>query len=327
MKIILVTGGCGYIGSHFIASLNPNNFKIIIIDNLSNSSLDIIDKLRQITNIDISFHNENLLNFKKINSILSNYKIDLVVHFAGLKSVSESIKYPELYYNNNVKGSINLFKAMHNNFINKIIFSSSASVYGNQEKQPINENVTLNPLNPYAETKVAIEEILKKITKKNKNFSSISLRYFNPIGAHNSGLLAESPKRPTNIMPLIVNVAKGIVTKLQVFGNDYPTSDGTGLRDYIHILDLVDAHIASIDFIKKNKGSFVFNIGTGKPYSVLELIKTFEKVNKLKINFKFSLRRDGDIACCYANPLLANKKLKWKASRTLEQMCFDALNY
>lgn len=325
MKTILVTGGCGFIGSHFISILDPKKYKVIIVDNLCNSDKSTIKKIKKINNIAIKFYDIDLKQKNKIFDIFRKNSIDIVVHFAGLKAVAESLNNPLDYFENNVTGSINLFQAMDVYDVKQIIFSSSATVYGLQIKQPVSEEQTTQPINPYGQTKLIIEKILFDLVKSDDKFKAIVLRYFNPIGAHKSGLLSESPKNmPNNLMPHIINVAAKLSKNLKVYGDDYKTPDGSGLRDYIHVMDLVDAHMSAIKNLRKLNGINYFNIGTGIPTSVFELIRVFEEVNNVKIPFKVTKRRIGDSAICYANPQLAKKKLNWSSRLNLHDACRDA---
>ena len=325
MDNILVTGGLGYIGSHFITTLNPKKFKVIVVDNLSNSSVRVIDQIKKIINIEIVFYKINLSNEKLLDKIFKQHSINYVVHFAGLKSVNDSIEFPDFYYDNNVTSTDILLEKMLKHNVKKLIFSSSATVYGHQNKQPVNEDFSLNPINPYGETKKIIEDKLANIVIKFNDFSASCLRYFNPVGAHSSALIGEnSIGSPNNLMPYLLGVASGKFKYLKIFGDNYNTPDGSGLRDYIHVMDLAESHNHSINFLKKNNGLFIFNIGTGKPYSVFDLIKTFEEVNQVRIPYQISNRRNGDVDVCYANVKKANDILGWKSKRSIEQICIDA---
>ena len=337
MKRILVTGGSGFIGSHTCVSLIENGYEVYIIDSLSNSDKKSLEKIKLIFSkreIDISnklfFFKGDLRDklfldyfFKKVKS--KGNSIDGVIHFAGLKSLAESINQPFKYWENNVIGSYNLFKSMLENNCKTIIFSSSATVYGSTKGEFINESSNINPINAYGTTKFTVENLLKNIYEiKTEEWNIAILRYFNPIGAHNSGFIGENPiEKPNNIFPLIINAAYE-KNKLKVFGNDWPTHDGTCIRDYIHIMDLAEGHLKALDFLfKKNNQLIKINIGTGKGYSVLDLIKTFEKVNNVEVPFIFSKRRDGDSCKLIANNLEAKKILNWHPLRSLEEMCSD----
>ena len=294
---LLITGGLGYIGSHIAKILE--NKKIVIIDNQSNSNLDF-EKILPNAKV---FLNE--ITFKNLNTIFEKYKIKEVIHLAGLKSVNDSITSPLSYYQNNVVTTLNLLESMDKFRINKLIFSSSATVYGNNNSSPLSENFITSAINPYGETKIVNENIIRNYCNTNKKFSAVCLRYFNPIGAHNSGELKDSPLgSPQNLMPLVIKAAKG--GKLKIYGSDYPTKDGTCIRDYIHVVDLAEAHLKCIDFLDKNIGFEIFNVGLGQGISVLELVSLFEKTNKVKVNYEFTNRRHGDSAISYAS----NKKIK-----------------
>ena len=337
MKRILVTGGTGYIGSHTCASLLEGGNEVYILDSLFNSSKKSLDNIELIFSnrkIDISnrlhFFEGDLRDKEFIDSVFKKAKskgnsIDGVIHFAGLKVGAESLKYPFKYWENNVIGSFNLFKSMSENNCKTIVFSSSATVYGNSKDELIKESSNINPINTYGSTKFTVENFLKNIYDTRTNEWNIAiLRYFNPIGAHNSGLIGENPlQKPNNIFPLIINAAHD-KNKLKVFGNDWPTHDGTCVRDYIHVMDLAEGHLKALDFLFKNNNQLInLNIGTGKGYSVLELIKTFEKVNNVEVPLIFSKRRDGDACKVVANNLEAKLILKWHPLKSLEEMCRD----
>ncbi|EHS0353916.1 UDP-glucose 4-epimerase GalE [Escherichia coli] len=323
---VLVTGGAGYIGSHTIIDLLENNYQVVAIDNLSNSSFESIKRIKEVTNRHFDFYKVDLRNKKELDDIFLKHDISCVLHFAGLKSVSDSIKNPLNYYDNNVFGTLNLLSLMIEHCVYRLIFSSSATVYGVPEKIPVTENCqTGGTTNPYGYSKLMIEQIIKDITMSDSNWTAISLRYFNPVGAHPSGLLGESPIGiPNNLVPYITQVASGKLTKLNVYGSDYNTKDGSGVRDYIHVLDLASGHTAALNKIGDLSGFNAFNLGTGKGYSVLELISCFEKVNDVKVPFTIAERRDGDVAECWSSPNLANAVLKWKAKYSLEDMLKDA---
>ena len=337
MKRILVTGGTGFIGSHTCASLLENGNEVYILDSLSNSSKKSLDNIKLIfskRNIDISkklyFFRGDLRNKEFIDSVFEKVKsrgksIDGVIHFAGLKAVAESVKYPLRYWENNVIGSFNLFKSMSENNCTTIVFSSSATVYGNTNDELLKESSDINPINTYGSTKLTVENLLENISQTKKNEWDIAiLRYFNPIGAHISGFIGENPlEKPNNIFPLIINAAYE-KNKLKVFGNDWPTHDGTCIRDYIHVLDLAEGHLKALDFLfRRNNQLINLNIGTGKGHSVLDLIKTFEKVNNVDVPYIFSHRRDGDSCKLVANNLKAKEVLNWHPLRSIEEMCRD----
>lgn len=325
---ILVTGGTGYIGSHTCVELLNNNYEVIIVDNLVNSQQDVIDKIKKITNKDVTFYKGDVCDYALLNKIFSHHKIDAVIHFAGLKAVGESVKKPLLYYRNNLDSTLNLLEVMTKYNCKNIVFSSSATVYGSPEELPIKESAKLSTTNPYGSTKLYIEGILKDLYISDNSWNIAILRYFNPIGAHPSGLIGESPNGiPNNLMPYILKVATGELEVLNVFGNDYETKDGTGVRDYIHVVDLAKGHIKAISKVLNNSGLDYYNLGTGCGYSVLDIINTFEKVNNIKINYKIVQRRPGDIAICYADPTYAYEQLNWKAELDIEDMCRDSYHF
>ena len=323
---ILITGGLGYIGSHTCLSLVKKGHNIVAIDNLSNSSIVVLEKLNKLSKTSIDFVQGSVLNLDILTKTLRDYEIDSVIHFAGLKSVPLSIKSPLSYYQNNVYGTLTLLKAMTSLNIKKLVFSSSATIYGEPEYLPYDENHRLNPLSTYAKTKFMIEEILGDLCRSDKEWRAISLRYFNPSGAHETGLIGESPKDlSTNIMPHLLKVASGDLPYLKVFGDDYNTPDGTGIRDYIHVMDLADAHSMAVNFLNKMENYHeIFNLGIGKGVSVMELIKTFEKVNQVSIAFKIEKRREGDIDEFYADNSKSIKVLGWTPKRNLDDMCKSA---
>ena len=329
MPCILLTGGFGYIGSHTATILSENNQEFVIVDNFKNCKRDIVDRLKKITNKKITFYNCDIRNTQSLIKIIKENKITSVIHFAALKSVPDSILEPLEYYEVNVNGTISLLKAMKLTGVKKFIFSSSAAVYGEPDSCPINENHALKPLNPYANTKILIENILKDIVKADNDWSISCLRYFNPIGSHSTGLIGDDPLsgKNINLMPEIIKSVKGLRKYLNVFGDDYKTLDGTGIRDYIHIMDLSEAHVKALAFVHKNPGINFFNIGTGKGVSVLELIKAFENVSGIDVPIKILKRREGDCAVCYANPQKANDKLNWYAKYDLTQMCESAWEF
>lgn len=330
MKKIFITGCCGYIGSHTCVELLNNNYEIIGLDNFSNSKRNVLDAICKITGKNIKFYEGDMLNKKLLEKIFQENKIDIVIDFAAFKSVGDSVNMPIEYYTNNVSSVLTLLSVMKQNKVKKLIFSSSATVYGESKIMPINENCEIgNTTNPYGTSKLFVEKILQDLYKSDKAWNICIFRYFNPVGAHESGLIGEDPNGiPANLMPYISKVATGELKELSVFGNDYDTKDGTGVRDYIHIVDLAKAHVKGVEKLCKTKsGLFIFNLGTGKGYSVLDMIKAFEKANNTKINYKIVERRPGDIATCYADPSLAEKELNWKATLTLEDMCRDSYNF
>lgn len=322
---ILVTGGIGFIGSHTCVELLNDNHQIVVIDNLSNCSIDAVDKIKQITGKDFTFIECDIRDEALLEKIFTENDFDCVIHFAGLKAVGESVCMPLEYFDNNVGGTVTLLEVMKRHNVKRIIFSSSATVYGSPATLPITEEFPLGPVtNPYGRTKLMIEEILKDLWVSDNSWSIILLRYFNPIGAHSSGLLCESPKgTPNNIMPRILNVALKITPYITVFGNDYDTPDGTGVRDYIHVTDLALGHVAALKFVMENNKVEAFNLGTGTGYSVFDLIHTFIRVNGVEIPYSIEARRPGDIAACYADPDKALQILGWKTTRNLETMCID----
>lgn len=321
---ILVTGGMGYIGSHTIVELLNEGNEVIVIDNLCNSKLDRKVGIEKITNKKFRFHNINLCDYEETNKIFQTEEIDAVIHFAALKAVGESVKNPIKYYLNNLYSTLNLLNIMDKNNVRNFVFSSSATVYGNAEKMPIKEEEALSSTNPYGKTKVFIEEFLRDIYYSNMQWNIAILRYFNPIGAHESGLIGEEPNGiPNNLMPYITKVAKGELKELRVFGNDYGTSDGTPIRDYIHVVDLAKGHIKALDLLRDKPGLVTYNLGTGTGYTVMEVLKEFERVTEVSIPYKVVERRAGDVEICYADSTKANEELGWKAERTIEDMCRD----
>ena len=327
---VLVTGGTGYIGSHTCVELINEGYEVIIIDNLVNSSKDVVEKIETITGKKIKFYENDCCDKNALRKIFKeNEGIEAVLHFAGLKAVGESVSMPIKYYENNLGSTLSLIDVMNEFNCKNIVFSSSATVYGDPEELPITENAIVGgTTNPYGTTKYFIERILKDVCIADKDFSVVLLRYFNPIGAHESGLIGENPNGiPNNLMPYIIKVAVGELPILNVFGNDYDTPDGTGVRDYIHVVDLAKGHIKALEKAINSKGTKVYNLGTGHGYSVLDLVNTFEKVNNIKVNYKIVERRPGDIATCYADPAKAYKELGWKAEKEIEDMCRDAYNF
>ena len=325
---IMITGGSGFIGSHILVELLKETHKIFVIDNFSNSSPKVFKKINEISNCDINFKNIDLINFDELKKIFYDFGPDLIIHLAGLKSVSESNTNPLIYYENNVIGSINLLKAMDTIECKNIIFSSSATVYGNPQYLPLDENHPCKPTNTYGITKFIVEEIIKDWCKTNSKKKSVILRYFNPIGAHTSGLIGEDTfGTPNNLMPYITQVASGRLEKLKIYGNDYETNDGTGVRDYIHIVDLAKGHLAAIDFLRKCKGIEIFNLGTGFGHSVKDVIDSFEKISGISIKCEICSRRSGDVAISYTDVKKSKKLLKWEYSLNLNDMIKDAWNW
>ena len=326
---ILVTGGTGYIGSHTTVELLNTGDEVIIVDNLSNSKALVIDRIEQICGKRPEFIKCDLLDKAALDSVFESHpEIDSVIHFAGLKAVGESTKLPLFYYHNNITGTINLLQSMIEHKVNRIVFSSSATVYGVPKSVPISEDFPLSTTNPYGETKLMIERILKDTCAAYPEFSACVLRYFNPIGAHESGLIGEDPKGiPNNLLPYITKVAIGKLECLSVFGNDYPTHDGTGVRDYIHVVDLALAHLKAIDYTKTLSGIDYINVGTGKGYSVLDIVNAFGEAWGSPINYRIADRRPGDVAECYADPSKALNVLGWRAERDLKKMCEDSARW
>ena len=325
---ILVTGGCGYIGSHTCVELLEEGYEIVVVDNFSNSKKEVVDKIKTITKKDFKFYEGNVCDKDLMNKIGDEEKIGAVIHFAGYKAVGESVKYPLLYYRNNIDSTLTLCEVMNSHNVKKLVFSSSATVYGKPKSLPIKEDFPLSTTNPYGSTKLMIEGILKDLYISDNSWSIAILRYFNPIGAHESGLIGEDPNDiPNNLMPYIMKVATGELECLSVFGNDYDTKDGTGVRDYIHVVDLSKGHIKAIEKIKDTNGIDYYNLGTGKGYSVLEIVDNFSKVNNVKVNYKIAPRRPGDIDACYADPSYAKEQLGWTAEKGIEEMCKDAYRF
>lgn len=319
---VLLTGGAGYIGSHTAVALSEAGHTVVIIDNFCNSHKSVLARLAKIIGKELSCVEADIRNTRLVTKVLKDHQIDAVIHFAGLKAVGESVEMPIEYYANNVQGTISLLEAMQLAKIKTLIFSSSATVYGDPQYLPIDESHPTNVKNPYGRSKLHIEEMLKDIAISDAEWKIICLRYFNPVGAHESGLIREDPNGiPNNLMPYISQVAIGRLPELNIYGNDYPTPDGTGVRDYIHIMDLAEGHMAALDYVFISTGLKVINLGTGRGHSVLEMLDAFEKVNKVHIPFKIVERRQGDVACCYAKTEYAEKLLSWRAKRSLAQMC------
>jgi len=322
---ILITGGAGYIGSHTCVELLNTGYDVVVVDNLSNSKPESLKRIQEITGKSLKFYNVDILNKEKLEEVFNENEIEAVIHFAGLKAVGESVELPINYYHNNITGTLILCEVMKKHNVKKIVFSSSATVYGMNNKSPLTEDLPLSATNPYGWTKLMIEQILKDIYVSDKEWSVSLLRYFNPIGAHESGKIGEDPNGiPNNLMPYITQVAIGKMDKLNIFGNDYDTHDGTGVRDYIHVVDLAKGHLKALNKIVYTLGINTYNLGTGIGYSVLDVVKSFEKATGIKIPYKITNRRPGDIAICYADPTKAYNELGWKAEKNLEDMCRDA---
>ena len=325
---ILLTGGAGYIGSHTALCIAKAGFDVVVLDNLSNSSPEAIHRVNQITGANIALVVGDCTVREDLEKVFSQYSIDQVVHFAGLKAVGESVQKPLSYYRNNLDASLTLLETMAAHGCHQLVFSSSATVYGTIQKMPLQEDFPLGCTNPYGWTKLMSEQIFRDVGAADPELSIVLLRYFNPVGAHESGMIGEDPSGiPNNLMPYICQVAEGRLPQLSVFGNDYPTPDGTGVRDYIHVMDLAEGHLAALKYANEHKGVEVFNLGTGVGYSVLDLLHTFEEVNHLKVPYRIVGRRPGDIAVCYADPTKAHELLNWQTHRSLADMCRDAWNW
>ena len=322
---ILVTGGAGYIGSHTCVELLNAGYDVVVVDNLVNSSRESVARVEELTGKKISFYEEDLLNEKAIDAIFEKENIDSVIHFAALKAVGESCQIPLRYFDNNLTGTLNLLKVMEKHGVKSIVFSSSATVYGKPESVPIREDFPLSVSNPYGRTKLIIEDMLRDIYKSDNEWDIALLRYFNPIGAHESGMIGENPHGiPNNLLPYVAKVAAGQLECVNVFGDDYDTPDGTGVRDYIHVVDLATGHIKALEKLVTHPGLVTYNLGTGVGYSVLDIIKNFEKACGKEIPYKITPRRPGDIDMCYADPAKAKEELGWEATRSIDKMCEDA---
>lgn len=322
---VLVTGGMGYIGSHTCIELLNSGKEVIVIDNLYNSKIQVKDRIKEITGKDIKFYNINLTDKEKAETVFKENKIDSVIHFAALKAVGESVSKPLEYYTNNMTCLLNILNLMKEYNVKNLIFSSSATVYGQAKTMPILETFPRSATNPYGQTKLMSENILMDLAKADKSFNIALLRYFNPIGAHESGLIGEEARGiPNNLMPYITKVAVGELKELSVFGNDYNTPDGTCIRDYIHVVDLAKGHIKALEKLDTNCGLVIYNLGTGKGYSVLDIVKAFSKASNIDIPYKIAPRRPGDITVCYADPSKANKELNWHAEKDINDMCRDS---
>jgi UDP-glucose 4-epimerase len=324
-QVILVTGGAGYIGSHCCVELLQADYEVVVVDNLSNSSEESLRRVREIAGKDLEFHKVDLLDRAALQEVFRTHRFDAVIHFAGLKAVAESTEIPLRYYHNNLTGTLHLLKCMKRHGVTDLVFSSSATVYGDPAHVPITENFPLQATNPYGSTKLMIEEFCRDVAAAQGGWRIILLRYFNPVGAHPSGRIGEDPRGiPNNLMPYVMQVAVGKHPYLSVFGNDYPTPDGTGVRDYIHVVDLVVGHLNALESLPGTRGCVAYNLGTGRGYSVLEMVAAAEKASGKTVPHKVVGRRAGDIAQCYADPSLAADKLGWRATRGLDEMCADA---
>lgn len=323
--MILVTGGIGYIGSHTVVELMQAGFDVLIVDNFCNSKASVLERIESIVGCRPDFVEADVRNREAMRALFSDYRLDAVIHFAGLKAVGESVAQPLRYYDNNISGSLVLFETMAEAGVKTLVFSSSATVYGDPHAVPIREDFPLSATNPYGRSKLIIEEVLGDIARADTSWHIALLRYFNPVGAHESGLIGEDPNGiPNNLMPYIAKVAVGTLTELSVFGCDYPTHDGTGVRDYIHVMDLARGHLAALKTLKVSPGILTVNLGTGRGYSVLDVIQAFEAASGQRVPFRIVSRRPGDIAECYADPMLAKTLLGWQAQYGIEEMCRDA---
>jgi len=326
MSATLVTGGAGYIGSHVAVALAATGREIVAFDNFANSSAAAVDRLRKLVP-SLAFHEADMRDAARIGDIARRHGCDSVVHLAGLKAVGESVEQPLRYYDNNVTGTIEMMKGLMDSPVRQFVFSSSATVYGLAEKMPIAEDTALAPQSPYGETKLMIEHILRDLAAADPSWRVVNLRYFNPVGAHESGFIGELPSGvPNNLMPYVCQTAAGVRKELSIFGNDYPTRDGTGVRDFIHVMDLAEGHVAALHAMEAGElpSPFTVNLGTGRGYSVLELVEAFERINGVKVARRFAPRRPGDVVTCYADASLAEKAMGWKAARGIEAMCRDA---
>ncbi len=322
---ILITGGAGYIGSHACVELMQSGYEVVVVDNLSNSKEESLTRVQEITGKPLKFYKVDLLDKDNLDEIFNKEQIEAVIHFAGLKAVGESVSIPYKYYHNNITGTLNLCDIMQKHGVTDLVFSSSATVYGDPHAVPITEEFPLSATNPYGRTKLMIEEILRDLYTANNNWNIAILRYFNPIGAHSSGKIGEDPNGiPNNLIPYITQVAVGKLKELKVYGNDYNTPDGTGVRDYIHVVDLVLGHISALEKLKTKPGVITYNLGTGKGYSVFDVVKAFSKVTGKQIPYEVVGRRPGDIAMCYADPAKAKNEMGWFAKRDLAKMCEDS---
>ncbi len=321
---ILVTGGAGYIGSHTCLELLQAGHEIIVVDNLANSKEESLKRVQELTGKSLRFHKVDVLDKETLDAVFASYSIEAVIHFAGLKAVGESATIPLRYYHNNVTGTLTLCQVMKKHNVKNLVFSSSATVYGDPPKVPITEDFPLSPTNPYGRSKLMIEDILRDVQHADESWNMAILRYFNPVGAHSSGRIGENPNGiPNNLLPYVAQVAVGKLPELLVFGDDYPTPDGTGVRDYIHVVDLALGHLKALDKLTSNPGVVTYNLGTGRGYTVLEVVAAFEKASGKKIPYKVVGRRPGDVASCYADPTKASRELGWSAGRGIDEMCVD----
>lgn len=324
MNTILVTGGAGYIGSHTTLELLKEGYEVIVADNLFNSKKEALKRVRDLTGKKLTFYKADLLDKPALEEVFSSHTVDAVIHFAGLKAVGESVEIPLAYYQNNITGTLNLCEVMKAHEVKNLVFSSSATVYGDPHEVPIKEDFPLSATNPYGRTKLFIEEILQDLERAGEAWNIALLRYFNPTGAHESGRIGEDPNDiPNNLMPYISQVAVGKLEQLSVYGGDYPTRDGTGVRDYIHVVDLSIGHLKALEKLKDNPGLVTYNLGTGRGYSVLEVVKAFGEASGQEIPYQITGRRPGDIAECYADPSKAERELGWRAKRDILDMCRD----
>lgn len=322
---VLITGGAGYIGSHTVLELLSERQEVVVVDNLSNSNIESLVRVQQITGKKPYFYNFDLIEKESLEQIFEKHSIESVIHFAGFKAVGESVAKPMMYYQNNLDSTLVLCEVMMNFGVKNLVFSSSATVYGDPETVPITEDFPVSATNPYGSTKLFIEYILKDLYRSDEDWNIAILRYFNPVGAHKSGMIGEDPNGiPNNLMPYVSQVAVGKLEQLSVFGDDYPTIDGTGVRDYIHVVDLALGHLSALKKLKTNPGLVIYNLGTGSGSSVIEMIKAFEKASGKKVSYVIKERRPGDVASCYSNPTKAEKELGWKATRGINEMCEDS---
>jgi len=322
---ILVTGGAGYIGSHTCIELLDSGYDVVVVDNLSNAKEEPLRRVQALTGKDLAFHRVDLLDAGALEEVFAEHEIDVVIHFAAFKAVGDSVAKPLKYYRNNVAGTVNLCEIMARHGVKNMVFSSSATVYGDPETVPIDESFPVSATNPYGRTKLMMEQILKDVQESEPDWNIVILRYFNPVGAHESGRIGEDPNGvPDNLMPYISQVAVGKLERLSVFGGDYPTPDGTGIRDYIHVVDLARGHLNALEKLDLDPGLFVCNLGTGTGYSVLEAVAAFEKASGRAVPYEIVKRRPGDVAVCYASTQLAKTELGWEAARGLDEMCVDA---
>ncbi len=325
MQNILITGGAGYIGSHTCVELLAAGYNLVVIDNFSNSKPDVLRRVEQISGRTLTFEEVDIRDRGALRDVFRHHAIDAVIHFAGLKAVGESVSQPLRYYDNNISGSVALFEVMAESGVKTLVFSSSATVYGDPHSVPIREDFPLSATNPYGRSKLMLEEILRDLSRSDETWHIALLRYFNPVGAHESGIIGEDPNGiPNNLMPFITQVAVGKLPELSVFGNDYPTPDGTGVRDYIHVVDLARGHLAALKAIEGKSGVTTVNLGTGQGYSVLDVVSAFEKASGRPVPYRVVDRRPGDVAQCFADPALAHELLGWKAEKDLDAMCRDS---